>query len=320
MADAYTTTASLTFDQTAYDRMVYFALRPELFFDRVATVGPTRQSMPGAAVVFNFANELAAATTPLAEAVDVDAVAIGNTQKTITLAEYGSAVITTARIRAFSFVELDPIVANLVGYNAGVSQDTLARDALVLGTNVSYGTLAGLAGRTNIGAANNLNAAQVRRMLARLRGANVPTIGGNYVAYIHPDISYDLRSETGGAGWRDPHTYSQPSEIWNGEVGTFENFRFIESPRAPQWVDASNGAGAGGTVDVYGTLFLGAQALAKAFATVDGNGAGPRVVLGPVVDKLRRFVPIGWYWLGAYGVFREAALWRSENASSIGTN
>lgn len=320
MADAYTTTASVTFDQTAYDRMVYFALRPELYFDRVADVGPTRQSMPGAAVVFNFATELAAATTPLSEAVDVDAVAIANTQTTLTLAEYGSAVITTARIRAFSFVELDPVVANLVGFNAGISIDTLAANALAAGTNVTYGTLAGLAGRTNIAAANTLTAAMVRRNLARLRANNVAPIGGNYVAYIHPDISYDLRSETGAAAWRDPHTYSQPDEIWQGEVGLFENFRFIETPRAPQWVDASNGAGATGTVDVYGTIFLGREALAKAYATTDGNGPAPRVVLGPVVDKLRRFVPIGWYWLGAYGVFRQAAVWRQENASSIGTN
>lgn len=320
MADAYTTTGSVTYDQTAYDRLVYFALRPELFFDRVADVGPTRQSMPGASVVFNFATELAAAVTPLSEAVDVDAVAMANTQLTLTLVEYGNAVITTAKIRATSFVEIDPVVANLIGYNAGLSIDTLAANALAAGTNVSYGTLAGLAGRTNIAATNTLSAAIVRRMLARLRGANVPTIGGQYVAYVHPDVSYDLRSETGAAAWRDPHTYSQPSEIWNGEIGSFEGFRFIESPRAPLFVDASNGAGATGTVDVYGSLFLGRQALAKVYSTTDGNGAMPRVVMGPVVDKLRRFVPMGWYWLGAYGVFRQAALWRAENASSIGTN
>jgi hypothetical protein len=25
-----------------------------------------------------------------------------------------------------------------------------------------------------------------------------------YVAFIHPDVSFDLRAETGSAAWRDP--------------------------------------------------------------------------------------------------------------------
>jgi hypothetical protein len=42
--------------------------------------------------------------------------------------------------------------------------------------------------------------------------------------------------------------------------------------------------------------------------------------MGPVVDKLRRFPPVSWYWLGTYGIFRQAALRAVESASSIGTN
>ena len=36
---------------------------------------------------------------------------------------------------------------------------------------------------------DKLTANNVRRALAELRGANVATIGGNYVAWIHPDVS-----------------------------------------------------------------------------------------------------------------------------------
>jgi N4-gp56 family major capsid protein len=144
----------------------------------------------------------------------------------------------------------------------------------------------------------------------------VATIGGQYVSFIHPDVSYDLRGETGAAAWRDPHTYSQPAEIWNGEVGSFEGFRFIETPRAAVTVDA----GVGSTVDVYNTMFVGRQALAKAFSTSEGNGPHPRVILGPVVDKLQRFKPIGWYWLGIYGMFRQESLRQYKTSSSIAIN
>jgi len=133
-------------------------------------------------------------------------------------------------------------------------------------------------------------------------------------------VSYDLRRETGVASWRDPHVYSDPANIYNGEIGAFEGVRFIETPRAKIFTNAFNGAGAVGTGDAYCTHIAGRQALAKAHSIVDGNGAFPRVVRGPVVDVLQRFQPVGWYWLGGYARFREASLRRIESASSIGAN
>jgi N4-gp56 family major capsid protein len=146
------------------------------------------------------------------------------------------------------------------------------------------------------------------------------SFNGMYMSFIHPDVSYDLRRETGVASWRDPHVYVDVAGIYNGEVGAFEGVRFIETPRAKIFADAFNGAGATGTGDAYCTHIVGRQALAKAHSIVDGNGAFPRVVRGPVVDVLSRFQPVGWYWLGGYARFREASLRRIESASSIGAN
>lgn len=319
MADAYTTTASLDVDQTAYDRLLYFALRPELYFDAVADAKPTRQSMPGSSVVFTLMDDLSVVSTAINESQDVDAVALSDSQVTVTLNEYGNATLTTAKLRGTSFVVLDPAVANIVGFNAGQSIDTVTRDVLKAGTNVRYATggSSDPTARNTVEPDDTLVANDVRRILADLRGANVQPFGNLYNAFIHPDVSYDLRSETGAAAWRDPHTYSQPAEIWNGEVGAFEGFRFIETPRAPVFADAGSSTT---LTDVYATLFLGRQALAKAHSITDGNGPMPRVVPGPVTDKLRRFVPMGWYWLGGYARFREACLRRVESASSIGDN
>lgn len=319
MANALTTTASVAYDQTAFDRLAYFALRPELYFDAVADVMPTRQAMPGSAVTFTIQADLAAATTTLDESTDVDSVALSTSQITLTLNEFGNAVTTTAKLRGTSFVEIDPIVANVIGYNAGMSIDLVARDVLAAGTNVRFATggTTDPTARNTVEPNDTLVAADVRRALADLRGANVATIGGLYVAFIHPDVSFDLRGETGAAAWRDPHTYSQPGEIWNGEVGAFEGFRFIETPRAPLFADAGSSTT---LTDVYATLFLGRQSLAKAYSYTDGNGPYPRVIMSPITDRLRRFVPMGWYWLGQYGRFREAALRRVESSSSIGAN
>lgn len=316
MADAITTTGSVTLDQTAYDLAIRFPLRAQMFYDQLADVQPTRQSFRGATVIFNLMNEMAPAITPLSETVDVDAVAIGNATKSVTMDEYGNSVVTSAKIRAFSMVELNPAVANLVGFNAAISLDTIVSNVLMTGTTVTY---VGQATRGAITAANVLTAAMVRRQRKALIRDNVMPKGGDgtlFAAFIAPEVAYDLQSETGGQGWRDPHIYSAPGEIWTGEIGSFEGFRFMETPRAPWLVNA----GAGGTVDVFATLFMGQEALAKAYSTEDGNGPLPRVILGPVVDKLMRFRPVSWYWLGGYNTFRQEALRRVESASSIGAN
>lgn len=315
MADDYTTTADLDSVQAAYDRFAYWPLRAQLYFDEIADVKADHQTHPSSSVKFTKYADLGVATSALNESVDVDAVALDDSQVTVTLTEHGNSVVTTAKLRGSSFLEVDRDAANAVGYNAGLSQNRLALTPLSAGTNVLYGGSA--AGRTTVIPTAVLTADNVRRARTKLAAANVqPWNDGMYRAFIHPDVAYDLRRETGAAAWRDPHTYSQPGEIWNGTIGAFEGFSFIETSTAPVVADAGSSTT---LTDVYLTIFVGRQALAKAYSA-KVSGPVPKVILGPVVDKLERFHPVSWYWYGGYGRFREESLWRYETASSIGTN
>lgn len=383
-----TTVSNLDLAKAAYDRMARFALRPELYFDQVADIRPTNQSMPGASVTFPIISDLAIASNPITENTDITPQTISESNVTVTLNEYGNAVLTSAKLRAESYVEIDPIVANVIGYNAGVSMDEVARDVLKQGTNVAYTASGGT--RATTAATDKVTSSALRGQLAALRSANVPNFNGFYTCYIHPNVSYDLRSETGAAAWRDPHVYSQPGEIWAGELGAYEGFRFIETPRGPVFPGAGSGGstitlttasgsttatftapstneydkgnpqvgsivtpvsssvtvgttivdiqivGTAGTAtlsaaalttgtatvsksgaDVFGTLIVGRQSLAKAWSVADGNTEQPHVVPGPITDFLRRFVPWGWYWIGGYGIYRQDAVRRLETGSSL---
>jgi len=316
---AYTDTAALSVDQAAFDRLAYFALRSELLFDAAVEVQPTNQAMPGTSVTFTIFNDLSAATSALTETSDVTAVAMSDSQVSVTLAEYGNAVLTTAKLRGTSFLDVDTVAANVVGYNAGISIDSIVRDVIAGGTNVVYGGGGSStpSSRTTVQAEDIIEANDIRKVTAQLRGANVPTFNGLYMGYIHPDVAYDFRRETGAAAWRDPHVYVDTSMIYNGEIGAFEGVRFIETPRAKVFENASDGSGSTGTIEVYCTHIMGRQAIAKAYSQQDGNGAVPKVVRGPITDTLNRFQPVGWYWLGGYGRFREAALRRIESSSSL---
>jgi N4-gp56 family major capsid protein len=319
---AYTQVSSLDLNQTAFEKLAYFALRPELYFDRFAEVEATNATSPGATHTFTIFQDLAVASSELSETVDVTPVALSDSQVSVTMREYGNAVVTTAKLRATSFINVDPVAANAVGYNAGISIDTVCRDVLQAGTNVVYATGGATdpSSRTTVNSDDTLSANDVRRVVAQLRGANVPTIGGSYVGFIHPDVSYDFRSATDAAAWRTPANYVNPEGIYNGEIGMFEGVRFMESARAPLFANASDNSGSAGTIDVYGTLIMGRQALAKAVANAAGYGDQPTMVYGEVVDVLKRFQPVGWKHFVGYGVFRQEALRRIESASSIGVN
>ena len=150
-----------------------------------------------------------------------------------------------------------------------------------------------------------ISAADVRKAVAKLRSNKANGRKGSlYWCGIHPEVSHDLRAETGAASWRNPHEYQSNDAIWAGEIGQFEGAYFVESPRLYKAAD-------GDSTTVYRTFVAGQQALAEAVAEE------PHVVVGPVVDRLMRSRPIGWYGVLGFGVYRNEALYRIESASSI---
>jgi N4-gp56 family major capsid protein len=316
MADVFTgaTTAASTGQLsnqvlTAYQRSAFFALRSQVVFDQFAKVKPGDLTSPGNPVSFLFWSDMSLATTALTETVDVDAVALSDSQVTVTPAEYGDAVLLTIRIRTDDFlIGFDSDVANLINYGMVNTIDRLARTAIDAGgTEVIH---PGATAEVDLIASDDLTVALVRQQRAKLTGASVmPWDGTSYAAVIHPDVAYDLKSETGDGSWTAAAQYSGVERIWNDEIGTYAGLRFIESERAK----ISDGGGSG-TVDSYTTYFFGQEFLAKA------ESIPAHIVLGPVTDKLMRFQPLGWHTYSGWGVLRSAALRRVLTASTIGAN
>jgi len=331
VADAYTSTSLTDLVKTGYDRRAFLALRPELFFSLTAGTRrmPVALTNPGTTVTFTGYDDLAVATTPLTETTTPDSVAPTTAVKNVTLTEYGNVAKSTSKLRGSSFLDMpavDPVLADLIGYNAALSYDTLARDALVAGTNVYYiGTPANTA-RNTIDAGSTITSAAARYVVAKIRGANGRPfgdmgVGNGFAGFIHPDVALDLRQETDAGGWMIPTNYGQDqSGRWNGMIGRYEGIQWIETPRAPMFANASSGGGAGGTIDVYATIICGREALSMAWSSVE-HGPEPSFVVGPIVDALKRFHTVGWKWFGGFGRFRDLEeLWRIESSSSIGAN
>lgn len=321
MANAYTdTTAMSNAVQTAYDKTFEFALRSQPMFRAVADKRPHNLTAPGSSIVLERYADLATATTALTETTDPDSVAMSNpTTVTLTLAEYGNPVLRTRKLHLFSLTDVDPAIANIVAFNAADSVDTIVQTELRSGTNViqrkagtvSYvtnGTVSTPVG-TTMAATDGFTSAIARLAPVKLRANKaVPRKGPLYWAAIHPEVAYDLRSETGVGGWRQPHEYSAVGNIWAGEVGAYEGAFYVESPRCYNAVDAGTGDN---TVRRFRTYYAGQQALAEAVADEF------HIVAGPVTDKLGRFRPLGWYGVAGWKLYRNEALIRAETTSTI---
>jgi N4-gp56 family major capsid protein len=289
----------------AYDLAIYPALRPELIFDQFATVRASRLTHRGGSVRFSFVNDIAEQVTPLLENIDVDSVSLSSKALSVSMNEFGTAVTTTALIRGTSMIPIDPLVAERVGYNAGISMDTLARTALDAATvtydDASVGTVSVIGASTSY-----LDSYLIQQGVSILEENNVrPQNGGQYVLVVSPKQAQHLKSDTTDTGWRYVTTRNEGmmgNSIYRGEIGTYEGVRIIVNNHLTNAGQA---------------YLMGAEALAKVYSDAPGFGPNPRVVVSPVVDKLKRFASIGWYSLVGYSIFRSESLVRIKTSANL---
>jgi N4-gp56 family major capsid protein len=288
-------------------------------FRQVADKRPVQQAMPGSSVVFELYADLAQQITPLNELVDPDAVAAGNpTTVSVTLNEYGNAILVSNKLDLFSFTDVTAGLVNQVAWNLVDSIDLVVQNVLAAGTqtirrngSASFASQTAPIYNTGTFAAvqpfDIYGSDMVRMSVAKLRAQFVhPNKGTSYTTYIHPEVSLDLRAETGNNGWRIPMVYSSADNIWAGEIGEYEGSVFIETPRCINVLNA-------GTTPtrVFNTYTMGQQALAEAVAEEF------HTIRGPVVDKLTRFQPLGWYGVAGWSLYRSQALILNQTTSSI---
>lgn len=314
MPDVYTSTSQVpNLVTSAYDRYMRLALRSIPQFRTFADTRPVQQTHPGSSVIFTLYSDMSEATSTLNETTDPEIAAIADpTRVTVTLNEYGNYSVVTKKLQAFSLDgALDANLANMLAYNQAASIDTVVQGVIDNTSNVIHeqgGSLktSGLA-VNSIVAADTLKARDIRYAVTKLRAANVrPTRGEHYAVVLHPEVAHDLRVETGSTGWRTPHEYVDPSNIYAAEIGTFEGALFVESPRCSQVANSA-------PLDVYQTYVFGQEALAEAVAIEPHT-----VINGAIVDPLDRKMAIGWHGLLGWNLFRPESLWMIKTASSVG--
>jgi len=241
MADIFSTSTSglgSNLVTLAYDKLIELNLRSTPQFRAIADKKIGSPTHDGSSIRFQFYNDIADTTiagATLAETVDPDAVAMpATTTLDVAQTELGRVVIPTRKLSLMSLSDVDPWIANAVAFNMATTLDNGISAILDAGTNVireSGGALSTTAAKSTIDTTDTFKGRDVRYAVTKLRAANVVPRGGMYVSYIHPEVSHDLRTETGNNIWRTPHEYQNVGPLLAGELGAWEGVRFIETPR-----------------------------------------------------------------------------------------
>lgn len=293
----------------AWDLLFRTALNPLPTMRQFVDVRPARPTHRGDSVTLQLTQNhseatITAAKTPLGEESDVSATQHpATTSVTFTPAEYGFAEVRTLKLSNRSMVPVEPEIARVVADHCGKVVDELLQDQAILGTQVYRG--GGRASTNLVTTGDTLTSDMIRLSVTKMRAAGVsPRDGIFFAGVIHPNVSYDLRKESGAGGWRQPQEYNVGDKLYKGEIGEWEGVRFIENSRTRKATDGASSA------TVYRSFILGQEALGESVVVE------PELRFGPVVDRLGRFMPVGWYGDLAFKIFRNEAVVRLETVTA----
>ena len=274
-------------NKTFYDMTLIDEAQAALVHDQFAQ----KRDIPkngGKTIEFRKFASLPKAMTPLTEGVTPDGKSLNVTAIEATVSQYGD-YITMSDI--LDLTAIDPIIVEatkILGRQAGLTLDTITRNVLQSGTNVTYCPKIGADGketevtsRGDLDETCQLTVKTVQKVVAKLKGQNAPKIDGKYVAIIHPYAAYSLMRDP---EWINAHQYANPTNLYTGEIGEIAGVRFVETTEAKIYE--------GG---VFGTLFLGANA----YGTTEITGGGLQTIVKPkgsagTADPLDQRSSVGW--------------------------
>lgn len=258
-----TTQPSLSAEmKTFYDMRLIDEASPMLVHEQFGQKRPIPQGS-GKTIEFRKFSPLPKALVPLTEGVTPSGNSLEVTNMTATVEQFGDFIVQSDVLELTAIDNTILEATKLLGRQAGLTMDTIVRNVMNSGTNVSYApkisgsTETEVTSRKDLDKTAKLTVDVVQRVVAKLRAQNAPTIGGDYVCIIHPYVAYDLMRDP---EWIDAHKYATPENIYTGEIGKIGGVRFVQSTEAKIFAPKIKGkvktavSSAGTSITVEGNL------------------------------------------------------------------
>lgn len=272
--------------KTFYDMTLIDEASANLVHDQFGQKRPIPAN-GGKTIEFRKFAPLAKATTPLTEGVTPDGKSLVVSTVTAEVSQYGDYITQSDVLELTSIDNTILEATKLLGRQAGLTLDTVVRNVMQSGTNVTYcpkvadGVETPVTSRAGLDNTSQLTVKVIQQVVAKLRAQNAPTINGKYVAIIHPYVAYDLMRDP---EWVDAHKYTNVTNLYEGEIGEIAGVRFVQTSEAKIY-----------TGGVFGTLIFGDGA----YGVTEISGGGLQTIVkqkgsAGTADPLDQRSSVGW--------------------------
>jgi N4-gp56 family major capsid protein len=262
----------------------------------------------GDTFTWDVVSDVATAGAVLVETNTMPETNITITQGTLTITEAGNSVPYSGKLDNLSKFPVEDIIKKAMKNDAVKSFDrlawaqfnqTLLRAIPTNGTSTSAVTLYtnGTVTGTNSVAYNNAHA---KSIVDQMKERNIPA----YIADDYYAIAWQTTLRTFKNNLETIHQYSDTgfNLIMNGEIGRYENVRYIEQ------TNIAKGTGTDGVTTTAWTtgnsdwiFFFGNDTVAEAIAV-------PEEMRGKIPTDYGRSKGIAWYYLGGFGIVHTLAI------------
>lgn len=287
------------------------AVQPMVKFRQFADIKDAALQQKGKGDTFhwNVYSDVATRGTTLVETSTMPETNFTVAQGTMTITEYGNSVPYTQKLDNLSEQPVKEIINKVLKNDAKKAFDiaafsqfnaTLLRVVALAGTTTDAVALTtnGTATATNNVA---LGKGHVKAIVDLMKERNIPPrVGDDYYALGHPSTFRQLKNDLETV---KQYTTDGFQMIMNGEIGRYENTRFVEQTSIPKGgaANTSTFAPQTDTADPWDNaksswaFFFGDDTVAEGIAV-------PEEMRGKIPGDYGRSRGVAWYYLGGFGI------------------
>lgn len=296
---------------------IWYAAQPITKFDQFTTKRSELGGQPGRRIQIPKMGNLKRGG-PLREGVDMTTQSMSQSQQSIEVGEWGNAIGFSEYLLQVAYYDQLSAASILLGRDMALVLDLALRDVARGGVNVIYA--GGVNSRGALTSTMVFDTVVVKDGVEALETANAPKwAGDHWICFAHP---HQMRGFRDDPDWINASLYSGVNQIYTGEVGRYEDTRFVSTTVMPNgannardpvtnaYVDPGyapelRGAGSGG-INVYQAVMFGENSI--------GHATGLPVELRDNDRDFGRQHGLAWYSIFGQDILEAANLVVIESA------
>jgi len=241
-----------------YSREIMHKALPAMRYEQFAVIKDELTRMPGSTITFTIYDNLPLGGA-LTEGVNIIPKNMTASQISIQVQEYGNAIAVTELLLQTSYDDVLSEAAYQLGRDYARVVDIMLRNTVMTCSNQIWAGEATADGDVSAPLAIN----DIRRSTEIMYTKNVPKFNGDFwICFVHPHQGTSLKRDP---EWVSASTYGATDQLFRGEIGRFDDTRFISTGHQNNGAvasidpayDASLVAAGAGSINLYRAAFFG---------------------------------------------------------------